>query len=318
MQAVVLVGGEGTRLRPLTLTRPKPALPLVDRPFIRYMVEWLARHGIDEVIMACGFQAEALRVALGDELESGVRIRYVEEDEPLGTAGPVRLAADMGFLGERFMVLNGDVLTDLDLTALQGQHDETGATSTLALYPVDDPSAVRARAAQGRPVATGREHRGPGGEVLGFLEKPDPDADRHRRGQRRRLRARAHRARPDPRRAGGLDRARGLPPARRPGPLRPPPRGLLDGHRDPGALPAGELGHPRGRGRNRRRRDRPRRFGRGGCGGVRTRRRSARARWSGPGARSGIARAGRRLGIARGAAGSRTRPLWRIRSSRPR
>ena len=93
MQAVVLVGGEGTRLRPLTLDRPKPALPLVDRPFIRYMVEWLGRHGIDEVIMACGFRAEDLRVALGDAVPGGPAIRYVQEDEPLGTAGPVRLAA---------------------------------------------------------------------------------------------------------------------------------------------------------------------------------------------------------------------------------
>ena len=94
MQAVVLVGGEGTRLRPLTLTEPKPALPLVDRPFIRYMVDWLGRHGIDEVVMACGFGAEALRKALGDEVPGGPKITYMEEDEPLGTAGPVRLAAD--------------------------------------------------------------------------------------------------------------------------------------------------------------------------------------------------------------------------------
>ena len=133
--------GEGTRLRPLTLTQPKPALPLVDRPFIRYMVDWLGRHGIDEVVMACGFKAEDLRAALGDEVPGGPSIRYVEEDEPLGTAGPVRLAADQGLLGDRFMVLNGDSLTDLDLTALQRQHAETGAVVTLGLYPVDDPTS---------------------------------------------------------------------------------------------------------------------------------------------------------------------------------
>src|SRR5687767_11572687 len=119
MQAVVLVGGEGTRLRPLTLTQPKPALPLVDRPFIRYMIDWLGLHGIDEVVVACGFKAELLREALGDAVPGGPSIVYVEEDEPLGTAGPVRLAADRGLLGERFMVLNGDVLTDLDLSALE-------------------------------------------------------------------------------------------------------------------------------------------------------------------------------------------------------
>jgi mannose-1-phosphate guanylyltransferase len=164
MQALVLVGGEGTRLRPLTLTRPKPALPLVDRPFIRYIVEWLSRHGIDRVIMACGFKPDGLRAALGDELPGGPRIAYVEEDEPLGTAGPVRLASDRGLLDERFMVLNGDVLTDLDLTALQRQHEETGAVATLALYPVEDPSTY------------GLVRRQDDGVVLDFLEKPDPEA----------------------------------------------------------------------------------------------------------------------------------------------
>jgi mannose-1-phosphate guanylyltransferase len=162
MQALVLVGGEGTRLRPLTLTQPKPALPLVDRPFIRYMVDWLARHGIDEVIMACGFRPSALREALGDRVPGGPAIAYVSEDEPLGTAGPIRLAADRGLLGDRFMVLNGDVLTDLDLTALQRQHVDTSAVATLALYPVDDPTSY------------GLVRREADGEVRGFLEKPDP------------------------------------------------------------------------------------------------------------------------------------------------
>ena len=161
MQAVVLVGGEGTRLRPLTLTQPKPALALVDRPFIRYMVHWLGRHGIDEVVMACGFKAKSLRAALGDSVPGGPEIRYIQEDEPLGTAGPVRLAADEGLLGDRFMVLNGDVLTDLDLTALQRQHDETGAVITLGLHPVDDPTSY------------GLVRRADDGVVLGFLEKPD-------------------------------------------------------------------------------------------------------------------------------------------------
>lgn len=162
MQALVLVGGEGTRLRPLTLTQPKPALTLVDRPFIRFMVDWLARHGVDDVIMACGFRAELLQAALGDETETGVSIRYVSEDEPLGTAGPIRLAADSGLLGERFMVLNGDVLTDLDLTALQEFHAERDAVATLALYPVSDPTSY------------GLVRREEDGRVLGFLEKPDP------------------------------------------------------------------------------------------------------------------------------------------------
>jgi mannose-1-phosphate guanylyltransferase len=162
MQAVVLVGGEGTRLRPLTLGRPKPALRLVDRPFIRFMVDWLARHGVSEVIMACGFRAELLRDALGDGGGEGPAIRYVEEREPLGTAGPIRLAADEVGLDERFLVLNGDILSDLDLTALIAAHGEAGATGTLALYPVEDP----------RPY--GLVLTGEGGAVEAFLEKPDP------------------------------------------------------------------------------------------------------------------------------------------------
>jgi mannose-1-phosphate guanylyltransferase len=173
MQALILAGGEGTRLRPLTLTRPKPALQLVDRPFLRYMVDWVARHGIDEVVVASGFGAGVLREALGDG-GAGPRIAYVEEPEPLGTAGPLRLAADQGLLEERFLVLNGDILSDLDLGALMAAHDSSGASATLALYPVADPAAYglvrRAggpRSAEGGPAAAT-------GEVLGFLEKPDP------------------------------------------------------------------------------------------------------------------------------------------------
>lgn len=162
MQALVLAGGEGTRLRPLTLTRPKPAVPLVDRPFIRFMVDWLARHGVDEVIMACGFRAADVRAALGDSVPGGPAIRYLEEPEALGTAGPLRLAADAGMLADRFFVLNGDVLTDLDLTAHLAAHAERGAVASLALYPVSDPSSY------------GLVRRDDDGAVRGFLEKPDP------------------------------------------------------------------------------------------------------------------------------------------------
>jgi mannose-1-phosphate guanylyltransferase len=172
MRALVLVGGEGTRLRPLTLTQPKPAIPLVDRPFIRFMVDWLSRHGVDEVVMACGFRAQDLR----DEIPGGPRIAYVEEPEPLGTAGPVRLAADRGLLGDRFMVLNGDVLTDLDLSAVQSLHAERGATATLALYPVADPTHYGLVRRTGGPPAPGEQPVEPGGEVLEFIEKPERDA----------------------------------------------------------------------------------------------------------------------------------------------
>jgi mannose-1-phosphate guanylyltransferase len=138
VQAVILVGGEGTRLRPLTSTVPKPVVPLVDRPFIAYMLEWLGRHGVDDVVMSCGFLATAVRNVLGDGSQYGLRLRFVEEPEPRGTAGALKYAEQL--LQERFLMLNGDVLTDLDLTAQIAQHEATGATATLALVPVDDPS----------------------------------------------------------------------------------------------------------------------------------------------------------------------------------
>ena len=139
MQAVILVGGEGTRLRPLTATVPKPVVPLVDRPFIVYMLEWLRRHGVDDVIMSCGFLATSVRNVLGDGSHLGLRLRFVEEPEPRGTAGALKYAEDL--LDERFLMLNGDVLTDIDLTAQLEQHARTGAVGTLALVPVEDPRA---------------------------------------------------------------------------------------------------------------------------------------------------------------------------------
>jgi mannose-1-phosphate guanylyltransferase len=162
MQAIVLVGGEGTRLRPLTETVPKPALTLVDRPFLAYMIEWLARHGVTEVVLACGFLPDVLREALaGEEERAGAKIRYVVEPEPLGTAGAIRYAADAlgGELDDRFLALNGDVLTDLDLSALVRAHEARGATATIALHPVGDASAY------------GLVRCGEAGEVLEFLEK---------------------------------------------------------------------------------------------------------------------------------------------------
>jgi mannose-1-phosphate guanylyltransferase len=167
MQAVVLVGGEGTRLRPLTDAVPKPALTLVDRPFLAYMIEWLAGHGVTEVVLACGFLPDVLRDALGDGERAGVRVRYVVEAEPLGTAGAIRYAADQlgADLQERFLALNGDVLTDLDLSALIRAHEARNATATIGLYPVDDTSAY------------GLVRTGDGGEVVEFTEKtgkPDP------------------------------------------------------------------------------------------------------------------------------------------------
>src|SRR6478752_857218 len=140
MQAIVLVGGEGTRLRPLTEDVPKSALTLVDRPFLAYMVEWLGSHGVSEVVLACGFLPDVLQEALGEGEHEGVGLRYVVEPERRGTAGAIRFAADTlgDDLEDRFLALNGDVLTDLDLAALTRAHDQLGARATLALYPVED------------------------------------------------------------------------------------------------------------------------------------------------------------------------------------
>jgi mannose-1-phosphate guanylyltransferase len=161
MQALILAGGEGTRLRPLTSTIPKPVVPLANQPHIMFMIEWLRRHGVEDVVLSCGFLADGVRRVLEARPPPGVRIRYVEEPEPLGTGGALRYAGEL--LEERFLMLNGDLLTDLDLTAQLAQHERTGARATLALYPVEDPSMyglVRLRDDL---------------SVRGFLEKPAPE-----------------------------------------------------------------------------------------------------------------------------------------------
>jgi mannose-1-phosphate guanylyltransferase len=161
MQALILAGGEGTRLRPLTSTVPKPVLPLANRPFITYMIDWLAAHGVDEVVLSCGFLASEVRAVLGDGGPGGPRLHYVEEEEPLDTAGAVKFAEPL--LADRFLVMNGDILADFDLTALQRFHSEQEATLTIALTPVDDPSAYGL-------VRTYED-----GRVQAFLEKTSAD-----------------------------------------------------------------------------------------------------------------------------------------------
>jgi len=161
IQAVILVGGQGTRLRPLTSKVPKPVVRLVDRPFIAFMLEWLRGHGVQDVIMSCGFLADSVRSVLGDGSQLGVHLRFVEEPHPLGTAGALKLAEPM--LEERFLMLNGDVLTDIDLTAQIAQHEASGARATLALVPVPDPSAYG--------LVILREDR----SVREFVEKPSAD-----------------------------------------------------------------------------------------------------------------------------------------------
>jgi mannose-1-phosphate guanylyltransferase len=158
VQAVVLAGGEGTRLRPLTLTVPKPVMPLAGRPFLSFMLDWLAAHGVREAVLSCGFLAEGVERVLGRE-HRGMPLHYVHEEQPLGTAGPVRLAADLGLLEERVLVLNGDVLCDLDITAQVRCHEKRGARATLALVAVEDTASYGV-------VPTARD-----GAVEAFLEK---------------------------------------------------------------------------------------------------------------------------------------------------
>jgi mannose-1-phosphate guanylyltransferase len=156
MQALILAGGAGTRLRPLTYSVPKPVLPLAGRPLVAYMIDWLERYGVTDVVIACGFLAEGMRPALAGL--SGPRLRFVEEPEPRGTGGAIRFAEQL--LDDRFFVLNGDVLMDLDLSALTEQHEQSGARATIALHPVSNPSAY------------GLVRRLDDGEVTGFVEKP--------------------------------------------------------------------------------------------------------------------------------------------------
>src|SRR3954452_4322352 len=161
VQALILAGGEGTRLRPLTNTVPKPVLPLANRPFASYMLDWLAEHGFDDVVMSCGFLAEEVRSVLGEVARADhLRLRFVEEPEPLGTAGAVKFCEDV--LDERFAVLNGDILTDLDIGVLWQTHVEREAEASLALVGMDDPSAY------------GLVELGEDGAVKEFREKPPP------------------------------------------------------------------------------------------------------------------------------------------------
>jgi mannose-1-phosphate guanylyltransferase/phosphomannomutase len=158
MKAVIMAGGEGTRLRPLTSNQPKPMLPMANRPMMEHVLGLLKRHGFDDVVVTVAFMASAIRNYFGDGSELGVRIRYAAEETPLGTAGSVANARDL--LGERFLVISGDVLTDLDLSALVAFHEERGALATLALKAVED------------PLEFGIVITRPDGAIERFLEKP--------------------------------------------------------------------------------------------------------------------------------------------------
>lgn len=162
MRAVVLVGGEGTRLRPLTRTTPKQLLPVAGVPMLERLLAWLAGCGVDEVVLSLGYRPDAFRAAYPDGRFEGVRLSYAVEPEPLDTAGAVRFAALEAGVDERFLVVNGDVLTDLDLAALVAFHAARRAEATIHLTPVEDPSRF------------GVVQRDDDGRVLAFIEKPAP------------------------------------------------------------------------------------------------------------------------------------------------
>jgi len=158
MKAVIMAGGEGTRLRPLTSNAPKPMLPLVNAPMMEHIVGLLKKHGFDDIVVTVAFMANHIRTYFGDGSDFGVRMVYATEETPLGTAGSVRNAMDE--LDERFLVISGDVLTDLDLTAIVDQHEATGALATIGLVRVENPLEFG--------IVITRED----GAIERFLEKP--------------------------------------------------------------------------------------------------------------------------------------------------
>ena len=158
MKAVIMAGGEGTRLRPLTSNQPKPMLPMANQPMMEHVVNLLRRHGIEDIVVTVAFMANAIRTYFGDGSELGVRMVYATEETPLGTAGSVLNARDE--LDERFLVISGDVLTDIDLSGLLEFHDAKGALATLALVAVENPLEFG--------IVITRED----GSIDRFLEKP--------------------------------------------------------------------------------------------------------------------------------------------------
>ena len=163
MRAVVLVGGFGTRLRPLTTDVPKQMLPVVHVAMLERVIAGLARYGVDEAILSLGFRPDAFIEAYPDGTCAGVALHYAVEPEPLDTAGAIRFAARSAGIDDTFVVVNGDVLNDFDLRTLLALHRARGAEGTIHLTPVDDPSRYGV-------VPTDAD-----GRVLGFIEKPPRD-----------------------------------------------------------------------------------------------------------------------------------------------
>jgi NDP-sugar pyrophosphorylase family protein len=162
MKAILLAGGKGTRLRPLTIHTPKPIVPIFERPFLHYQLDLLKQVAeIDEVILSLNYQPRRIEELFGDGGDSGLALRYVVEPAPLGTAGAVRYAGES--LRESVVVFNGDILTEVDLAAVIALHRERKAKATIVLTPVQNPAAY------------GLVETDPDGRIRRFLEKPTPD-----------------------------------------------------------------------------------------------------------------------------------------------
>jgi NDP-sugar pyrophosphorylase family protein len=161
MQALILAGGKGTRLRPLTVYTPKPIVPICNRPFLLYQIDTLRRAGITDITLSLSYQPHKIERELGDGSNYGVHIKYTVEPQPMGTAGAYKFAEEL--IRERTVVFNGDILTDLDLKAVLRQHEERRALATIVLTPVENPSAY------------GLVETEPDGRVRRFLEKPEPE-----------------------------------------------------------------------------------------------------------------------------------------------
>lgn len=161
MQALILAGGKGTRLRPLTVYTPKPIVPVLNKPFLLYQIEILRRAGIKDITLSLSYQPDKIEQMLGDGSEYGVNLRFITEPSPMGTGGAYKFAADA--IRETTVVFNGDILTDLNITEVLQMHIAKKAEATITLVPVEDPSAY------------GLVETEANGKVLRFREKPKPE-----------------------------------------------------------------------------------------------------------------------------------------------
>jgi len=161
MQALILAGGKGTRLRPLTVYTPKPIVPICNRPFLLYQIDTLRRAGITDITLSLSYQPNKIEQLLGDGSDWGVKLKYTVEPQPMGTAGAFKFAEDL--IRQLTVVFNGDILTDLDLKAVIREHNERKATATIVLTPVANPTAY------------GLVETESDGTIRRFLEKPKAD-----------------------------------------------------------------------------------------------------------------------------------------------